>query len=195
MSPEALKKNIYSVKNDIWSIGIIIFELLHGETPWECKTEKELMDKMVKDPVAFRESLNLSDGMKQFIKKCLEVNEDQRMALPDLKEWNKNNSYESLKEGGMIFLPASLELHKKACSSKENKPVLGELTNRMASRSQSNFTYQSKSFREAPSSQNTSSTNPQKDSKPSASGKNTIDKNNNILILEINVFRLLFKIY
>jgi serine/threonine-protein kinase ULK/ATG1 len=30
MSPEALKRNIYSVKNDIWSIGVIIYELLHG---------------------------------------------------------------------------------------------------------------------------------------------------------------------
>mgnify|MGYP003691712261 CR=1 FL=1 len=30
MSPEALKKNIYSVKNDIWSIGIMAYELLHG---------------------------------------------------------------------------------------------------------------------------------------------------------------------
>ena len=40
MSPEALKRNIYSVKNDIWSIGIMVYELLHGETPWECKTEK-----------------------------------------------------------------------------------------------------------------------------------------------------------
>lgn len=118
MSPEALKKNIYSVKNDIWSIGIMIFELLHGETPWECKTEKELMDKMVTVPVTFRESLNLSEGMKLFIKKCLEVNEEQRMSLNDLKEWNKNNSYESLKEGGMNYLPDNLQLQKKICSSK-----------------------------------------------------------------------------
>jgi serine/threonine protein kinase len=118
MSPEALKKNIYSVKNDIWSIGIMIFELLHGETPWECKTEKELMDKMVTVPVTFRESLTLSEGMKLFIKKCLEVNEEQRMSLNDLKEWNKNNSYESLKEGGMNYLPENLQLQKKICSSK-----------------------------------------------------------------------------
>lgn len=54
MSPEALKKNIYTVKNDIWSIGIMVYELLHGETPWECRTEKELMDKMVRIPVKFR---------------------------------------------------------------------------------------------------------------------------------------------
>jgi serine/threonine-protein kinase ULK/ATG1 len=39
MSPEALKKNIYSTKNDIWSIGIMVYEMLHGETPWECRTE------------------------------------------------------------------------------------------------------------------------------------------------------------
>lgn len=30
MSPEALKRNIYSIKNDIWSIGIMFYELLHG---------------------------------------------------------------------------------------------------------------------------------------------------------------------
>lgn len=89
----------------------------------------------------------------------------------------------------------SIELSKKICSSKENKPVLGELTNRVASRSQSNFTYQSKSFRETPSSQNTASNVPQQSTKPSTTTKNTVEKNNNILILEINVFRLLYKIY
>jgi mitogen-activated protein kinase kinase len=75
MSPEALKRNIYSVKNDIWSIGIMVYELLHGETPWECKTEKELMEKMIRVPVKMRDNLNLSEPMKQFVKKCLEVNE------------------------------------------------------------------------------------------------------------------------
>lgn len=30
MSPEDLKRNIYSLKNDIWSIGIIAYEMLHG---------------------------------------------------------------------------------------------------------------------------------------------------------------------
>ena len=74
MSPEALKKNIYSTKNDIWSIGIMVFEMLHGETPWECKTEAELIEKMTKIPVKFRSSISLSENMKDFIKKCLEVN-------------------------------------------------------------------------------------------------------------------------
>ena len=30
MSPEALKANIYSFKSDVWAIGIIFYEMLHG---------------------------------------------------------------------------------------------------------------------------------------------------------------------
>lgn len=182
MSPEALKRNIYSVKNDIWSIGIMCFELLHGETPWECKTEKELMDKMVKVPVRFRDSLNISEQTKRFIAKCLEVNEDQRMSLADLRDWNRNNSYDSLKDG-MNSLNRSLELVKKANSSKEHG-ILGELTNRVSSRSQSNLTYHSNTLRDH-SAQNA----------PSKTAKNSVEANNNALILEINLFRLLYKIY
>ena len=38
MSPEALQGNIYTVKNDIWSIGVILYEILHGKAPWNCTT-------------------------------------------------------------------------------------------------------------------------------------------------------------
>lgn len=71
MPPEALKNNIYSIKSDIWSVGVIIYELLHGETPWECKTEKELMEKISRVPVSFKSTI--SDELKDFIKRCLEV--------------------------------------------------------------------------------------------------------------------------
>lgn len=40
MSPEALRHNIYTVKSDIWSIGVILYELLHGRAPWASTTEK-----------------------------------------------------------------------------------------------------------------------------------------------------------
>ena len=32
MSPEAYKKNAYSEKSDIWALGIILYEMLHGKT-------------------------------------------------------------------------------------------------------------------------------------------------------------------
>jgi hypothetical protein len=65
------------------------------------------------------------------------------MSLMDLKEWNENNSYESLAQGNMIFL-GGLSLGKKNGSQKEGGKVLGEVTNRVSSRSQSNFSYGNK---------------------------------------------------
>lgn len=35
MAPEALKKNEYTHKSDIWSIGIIVYEMLIGDNPWK----------------------------------------------------------------------------------------------------------------------------------------------------------------
>lgn len=39
MSPEALKRNEYSYKSDIWAIGIIVYEMLTGDTPWQAENE------------------------------------------------------------------------------------------------------------------------------------------------------------
>lgn len=33
MSPESYRDNQYSAKSDIWSIGIILYEMLVGDTP------------------------------------------------------------------------------------------------------------------------------------------------------------------
>ena len=38
MAPEILKGQDYSVKADIWSIGVVYFEMLFGYCPFEAKT-------------------------------------------------------------------------------------------------------------------------------------------------------------
>ena len=34
MSPQILQKEKYTSKSDLWSIGLIYYEMLHGRTPW-----------------------------------------------------------------------------------------------------------------------------------------------------------------
>lgn len=38
MPLEALKTNKYSFKSDVFALGIILYEMLNGKTPWDCKT-------------------------------------------------------------------------------------------------------------------------------------------------------------
>ena len=39
MSPQILKKVKYTAKSDLWSIGLIYYEMLHGRTPWPAQNE------------------------------------------------------------------------------------------------------------------------------------------------------------
>jgi serine/threonine protein kinase len=34
MSPQILKHQSYSNKSDLWSVGLIFYEMIHGQTPW-----------------------------------------------------------------------------------------------------------------------------------------------------------------
>lgn len=34
MSPEALNHREYSTKNDIWALGVTMYEILEGRVPW-----------------------------------------------------------------------------------------------------------------------------------------------------------------
>lgn len=42
MPPESLISNIYSEKTDIWSIGVMCYQLTHGKFPWRGQDEREL---------------------------------------------------------------------------------------------------------------------------------------------------------
>lgn len=33
MSPEGLLKKLYGPKTDVWSFGVILYEMIHNETP------------------------------------------------------------------------------------------------------------------------------------------------------------------
>ena len=79
MSPEALQGNIYTTKNDIWSVGVILYEILHGKAPWACSNERQLIEEINKNNIYLLK--NLSEDLKDFIRKCLTPDEKKRMTL------------------------------------------------------------------------------------------------------------------
>lgn len=43
MAPETLKRNFYSYKSDLYALGIVLYEMLEGQTPNEARSERELL--------------------------------------------------------------------------------------------------------------------------------------------------------
>lgn len=113
MSPQILNSIPFSSKTDIWSLGVLIYEMLYGKTPWVGKTPQDLLNHILKNPLKFLEfSKNdhyqssllkkpppVSNEMKELLKKMLEVTEEKRISWEDIFEhdiFRKKNSGETI---------------------------------------------------------------------------------------------------
>jgi serine/threonine protein kinase len=69
MSPQILNHQSYTNKSDLWSVGLIYYEMLHGCTPWPANNELQLINNINHKPLNIDSCF--SDKTKDFIKKCL----------------------------------------------------------------------------------------------------------------------------
>jgi len=73
MAPEIMKSQKYDYKSDLWSVGIIFYEMLVGNTPFKSKNIYELIRKIeneeVKVPSKFKLSINCQNLLYSLLKK------------------------------------------------------------------------------------------------------------------------------
>lgn len=53
MAPEIIFKKPYNYKIDIWSLGVLLFELTHGYAPFKGKYYEEIKNKLTLGEVRF----------------------------------------------------------------------------------------------------------------------------------------------
>jgi serine/threonine protein kinase len=77
--------NIYGPKTDVWAFGMLIYEIVHGQTPfYNCESEAELKQR-VQIPVNWDQLKgSLSSPLKRLILKCLKVDFSQRPTFSQL---------------------------------------------------------------------------------------------------------------
>lgn len=79
MAPQLLQNHPYTAKSDIWSIGILFYEMLFGKTPWPCRDQYSYLRNMTSTPLRFPYDKPIGQNTKDFIEKCLKVSEAQRI--------------------------------------------------------------------------------------------------------------------
>lgn len=89
MSPEVIKRNPYSNKIDIWSLGITCIELAEGEPPYSNLKPFNAMKAIEENPPStFTFPNNYSKEFKQFVQKCLIVDPKKRPTVSELLKTN-----------------------------------------------------------------------------------------------------------
>ncbi|EGR29941.1 protein kinase domain protein [Ichthyophthirius multifiliis] len=110
MSPQILMYEKYTSKSDIWSIGLIFYEMLYGCTPWGVTNQYQLLKDIKNIPVQFQVNgiVNISQEAINFIYKCLQIEENSRISWDEIYRHNLFGNYFSK------FLQKTYQLENKA---------------------------------------------------------------------------------
>ena len=82
MAPEIMKKQKYTIKSDLWSIGIIMYQMLFGRRPYDANNIFDLMNKIENKKLNLVD-YNVSCESKDLIIKLLKINPDNRISWDD----------------------------------------------------------------------------------------------------------------
>ncbi len=88
MAPELLEEKSYTEIVDIWAIGMILYEMIYGEHPYNnCKDMDDLKEFSKKDiiiPPTNNRNPNVSHECNDILKKMLNKEKKKRMSLEEL---------------------------------------------------------------------------------------------------------------
>lgn len=85
MCPQILKGTPFSSKCDVWSLGIIAYQMLYGKTPWTGLSPQDLVNNIEKNPnLKFSEEIKVSDEMKDMIRRMLIWEDEKRISWPEI---------------------------------------------------------------------------------------------------------------
>lgn len=80
MAPQLLNNEPYTAKCDIWCLGLILYEMIYGSTPWPVKCVDNYKSVLRKRPLAFPFDVRIGKETKSFLKKALAIEEHERMS-------------------------------------------------------------------------------------------------------------------
>ena len=88
MAPEILNNNMYNNQTDLWSVGMLLYEILFGFHPYEnCETQVELKDmqtlQSIEIPPKHTKNKDLSPGCLSLLKNLLEKKVTNRITWYD----------------------------------------------------------------------------------------------------------------
>ena len=110
-SPEMLLRKVENEKGcDLFSLGVIMYQLFHGYTPFNGCCEKETIDNTIKGKYIIREDLD--EDTKDLIIKLLKYNYNERIGINSINEIIMHPFFHGVDFENLSFEKANLQIAK-----------------------------------------------------------------------------------
>ncbi|CAD8078080.1 unnamed protein product [Paramecium sonneborni] len=106
MAPQILQRKSYSTKCDIWSIGVIFYEMVFHDVPWKGRDEQDLLKNILIKPLVFKGNQAINDFTRDFLTKALIVDESERISWDQVFQM-----FESMEKGLVSNNPTLQKLY------------------------------------------------------------------------------------
>ena len=111
MAPEVMMIKNYSKKADLWSVGVIMYQLLFKTLPFKAPSEKHLLNLIINsNGPKFPETYNISLKLKDLILKLLTVNPEKRLSWKEYFEHPFFSSENSVELENNIIINNNIKL-------------------------------------------------------------------------------------
>jgi len=93
MAPEIMKNKKYNNKSDLWSVGIILYEMLTATVPHKARNILELINKIEKYPIKLPNFVKIDDSGIDLLNRLLQRDPIKRISWNDFfsHEWIKKD--------------------------------------------------------------------------------------------------------
>lgn len=82
MAPEVIKGEIYTMKADIWSLGVVLYEMVFGYCPFQSKSIAKLIQILQSDEVKF--PFKIPAGVEGILRRMLVKDPSKRIDWTEL---------------------------------------------------------------------------------------------------------------
>ncbi len=88
MAPEILKGETYSLKADVWSLGVVMFRMLYGKCPFESSSIGKLIIKIEEEELVIPDKPEISPKVVQLLQRMIRKDPRERADWSEVFSFN-----------------------------------------------------------------------------------------------------------